>query len=244
MVSFTPRLLFPRGKNQGYPLDRRMGWSQSQPEGCEEEKSPLCVAVLGSFSNSHTCKLHLTVWLILHYFQYLVQKVMKTRPLRVKAGKALLILWELISMWLSGIAPGHGLCDSGFESRQGMGIFLLTSASRPTQPPIQRVLGAPSLGAKRPEREAYHSHSPTRPHGVALSWSTGTILLLPLPSRKLILNVYLSSSFKLILTCEFIWDGGVILEEEQRLNVCWGEYLMVMGWSKAIQNTYKYVIYP
>jgi hypothetical protein len=46
----------------------------------------------------------------------------------------------------------------GFESRQGLGIFLFTTASRPalgpTQPPIQWVPGALSLGVKRPGREA------------------------------------------------------------------------------------------
>jgi hypothetical protein len=42
-----------------------------------------------------------------------------------------------------------------------MGIFLFTPASRtalaPTQPPIQWVPGAFSLGVKRPGREADHS---------------------------------------------------------------------------------------
>jgi hypothetical protein len=47
-----------------------------------------------------------------------------------------------------------------FDSRRGLGIFLFTTASRtalgPTQPPIQWVRGALSLGAKRPGREADH----------------------------------------------------------------------------------------
>jgi hypothetical protein len=59
---------------------------------------------------------------------------------------------------LSGIALGYGLDDRGFESRQGLGIFLFTTASRaalePTQPPIQRVSGALSVGVERPGREA------------------------------------------------------------------------------------------
>jgi hypothetical protein len=42
----------------------------------------------------------------------------------------------------------------------GLGIFLFTTASRaalgPTQPPIQRVRGALSMGVKRPGREADH----------------------------------------------------------------------------------------
>jgi hypothetical protein len=51
--------------------------------------------------------------------------------------------------------------DRGFESRQELGIFLFTTASRPalgsTQPPIQGVPGDLSLGLKRPGREADHS---------------------------------------------------------------------------------------
>jgi hypothetical protein len=49
----------------------------------------------------------------------------------------------------------------GFDSRRGLGIFLFTTASGtalgPTRPPIQWVLGALSLGVKRPGREADHS---------------------------------------------------------------------------------------
>jgi hypothetical protein len=49
----------------------------------------------------------------------------------------------------------------GFDSQWGLGIFLFTIASRtvlgPTHPPIQWVSRAPSLGVKRPGREADHS---------------------------------------------------------------------------------------
>jgi hypothetical protein len=49
----------------------------------------------------------------------------------------------------------------GFDSRQGLRIFLFTTASRttlgPTQPPIQWIPGALSLAVKRPGREADHS---------------------------------------------------------------------------------------
>jgi hypothetical protein len=49
----------------------------------------------------------------------------------------------------------------GFYSRRGLGIFLLTTASRtalgPTQLPIQWVTGALSLGVKRLGHEADHS---------------------------------------------------------------------------------------
>jgi hypothetical protein len=49
----------------------------------------------------------------------------------------------------------------GLDSRQGQGIFILATASRPaldsTQSPIQWVLGALSPGVKRPLLEANHS---------------------------------------------------------------------------------------
>jgi hypothetical protein len=54
-----------------------------------------------------------------------------------------------------------GLNDWWFESRQELGIFLFTTASRlalgPNQPPIQWVPGAISLGVRRPRRESDHS---------------------------------------------------------------------------------------
>jgi hypothetical protein len=56
---------------------------------------------------------------------------------------------------------GYGLDERGFVSRQGLGIFLFTTSSRPalgpTQPPIQWALEAFSLGVKWQGREADHS---------------------------------------------------------------------------------------
>jgi hypothetical protein len=55
----------------------------------------------------------------------------------------------------------NGLDYRGFKSRQGLGIFLFTTAFRsalgPNQPPIQWVPGALSLWVKRPGREADYS---------------------------------------------------------------------------------------
>jgi hypothetical protein len=58
-----------------------------------------------------------------------------------------------------GIALGFGVL--GLDSRRGLEIFLFTTASRtalgPTQPPIQWVPRALSLGVKRPGSESDHS---------------------------------------------------------------------------------------
>jgi hypothetical protein len=55
--------------------------------------------------------------------------------------------------YLSGVALGYGLDDRGYEFRQGPRIFLFTTVSGmalgPTQPPIQWVPGAISLGVNR-----------------------------------------------------------------------------------------------
>jgi hypothetical protein len=61
----------------------------------------------------------------------------------------------------------------GFDSRRGLGTFLFTIASRtvlgPTQPPIQWVPGALSLGVKRPRCQA--DHSPPCSSEVKNAWS-------------------------------------------------------------------------
>jgi hypothetical protein len=52
----------------------------------------------------------------------------------------------------SGTALSYGLDDWGFKSWKGVGSYLFTARSRPalesTQPPIQWVLEALSLGVK------------------------------------------------------------------------------------------------
>jgi hypothetical protein len=61
----------------------------------------------------------------------------------------------------------------GFDSRRGLGIFLLITVSRkvlvPTQYAIIWVPGALSMGVKRPGREA--DHSPSSSAEVKNAWS-------------------------------------------------------------------------
>jgi hypothetical protein len=63
--------------------------------------------------------------------------------------------------------------QSGFDSWQGLGIFLFTtmsiSALGPTQSPIQWVLGALSLRVRQPGHEA--DHSPPSSAKVKNVWS-------------------------------------------------------------------------
>jgi hypothetical protein len=67
----------------------------------------------------------------------------------------------LIAQSVQRWATGWTIGVLGFDSRRGMGIFLFTTASGTalglTQPPIQWVPGALSLGVKRPGRDADHS---------------------------------------------------------------------------------------
>jgi hypothetical protein len=75
--------------------------------------------------------------------------------------------------WLSSTALGYGLDDRGFETRQELGIFLFTTASRTDlgliRYPIQWIPGALYLGVKLPGREA--DHSPPSSAEVKNAWS-------------------------------------------------------------------------
>jgi hypothetical protein len=109
-----------------------------------------------------------------------------------------------------GIAVGYGLDDrvSSVRFPAGLGIFLFTAsrtALGPTQPPVQWVLGALSLGVKRPGCEADRSppssaevekcvelylHSPNTPSWRGAYLSTGRTLPLHIrgKSRRIVLT--------------------------------------------------------
>jgi hypothetical protein len=67
----------------------------------------------------------------------------------------------------------YGLDDWGFESREGLRIFLFTTVFRralgPIQPPIQSIPWALSLGVKRLGHEA--DHSPLSSADIKNAWS-------------------------------------------------------------------------
>jgi hypothetical protein len=67
------------------------------------------------------------------------------------------VVAQSVQSWATGWTIGV----LGFDSRQGLAIFLFSAASRtalgPTQPPIQWVPGAFSLGVERQGHEADHS---------------------------------------------------------------------------------------
>jgi hypothetical protein len=71
----------------------------------------------------------------------------------------------------------YGLDDRGFASRQGLGVFLFTTMSRPalglTLAPVQWVPGTVSLGVKRSVCEA--DHSPPSSAEVKNAWRCTSI---------------------------------------------------------------------
>jgi hypothetical protein len=104
------------------------------------------------------------------------------------------VIAQSVQRWATGWTIGV----LGFDSLRGLGIFLFTTASisalGPTQPPIQGIPEALSLGVKRPGRKADHSPPPSaevknawsytsnlpiRLHGAVFKFSTGTTLPLP-----------------------------------------------------------------
>jgi hypothetical protein len=103
------------------------------------------------------------------------------------------VVKRVAAVWMVGVL--------GFDSRRVLGIFLSTTASRtalgPTQPPVQWVPGALSMGVKRPGCESddhlppssaevrdcveTYLHSPDAPSWRGAQLKNGTRTTLPLP---------------------------------------------------------------
>jgi hypothetical protein len=95
---------------------------------------------------------------------------------------------------------------SGFDSRQWLGIFLFTTASRtalwPTELPIQWVPGALSLGIKRPKHEADHSSPSSAEVRNAGSYTSTPAIYLH--------GLVLSENTRKVLSFTFFFSAGRI----------------------------------
>jgi hypothetical protein len=138
--------------------------------------------VLAATNDSNRCKNSATRGIILNFLNSYLQETLFLIPFECSV---LVFLTELnnlyttkdytaviaqsVQCWVMGWMIGV----LGFDSERGLGIFLFTTASRtalgPTQPPIQWVRGALSLGVKQPGRE--DDHSPPSSAEVTMSWA-------------------------------------------------------------------------
>jgi len=111
---------------------------------CSEESSE-------EHSNSRWCSLAHARKLRLRKVYEALNSISDDALQKNRESNSLNVLWAM--GWTIGVL--------GFDSRQAVGIFLFTTAFRtalgPTQPPIQLVPGALSLGVKWLGREADHS---------------------------------------------------------------------------------------
>jgi hypothetical protein len=147
--------------------------------------------------------------------------------------------------------------DRGFESRWGLGIFLFTTTSRtalgPTQPPIQWVPGALSLGVKRPGREAdhlppssaevkewvevcYHSRNTPSWRGAVLKLNTVCVFqTMSLSSRGI--NQYICYVFTL-MECRCAWSLAWNILRTTRHHSPWFTFTLT---SQGIRKMYIYI---
>jgi hypothetical protein len=124
---------------------------------------------------------HTTHWIVFHWIWY-TYIVILLYTLSQTCNFLLSYNWAVhkehfkLNLNLQSVqrwAMGWTIGVLGFYSRRGLGIFLFTTASRTalglTQPPIQWVRGALSLGAKWPGHEA--DNSPPSSPEVKNAWS-------------------------------------------------------------------------
>jgi hypothetical protein len=101
------------------------------------------------------------------------------------------------------------LDDQGFKSWQGLVTFLFTTTSRPalglTQPPIQWLPGALSLGVKQLKRET--GHSPPSSAEVKNAWS-----------------YTFNSQYELKVWCSVKVDGQLYLYQSGLIGLFSGSY--------------------
>jgi hypothetical protein len=165
VFSFTPRPLNPRGRAPSIhciggwvglttSLDAVVRRKIPSPRRESKPRTPILQSVAQRYTD----------WAITALCSY---TKLPSRPVRFKKSQIIHLKYEYsnlkhissflgIAQWYSA---GLQIGWSGFNSWQGLGIFLFTTASRtallPAQPPI--LLGVLFLGVKRPGREADHS---------------------------------------------------------------------------------------
>jgi hypothetical protein len=172
VVSFTPRPLYTQGKSPCYPLDRRLGGPQNRYwTRWWREKSPVPVETRTPDHSARSPALYHWAIQAPHFTEN--NKNDMENVMKGFTSKTIRIVRAVIAQSVYCWATGWTIGVLGFDSRRGLGIFLLTTVSRmalgPNQPPIQGVPGALSLGVKRPVREA--DHSPPSSAEVKNAWS-------------------------------------------------------------------------
>jgi hypothetical protein len=129
------------------------------------------------------------------------------------------VIAQSVQRWAKGWTIGV----LGFDSRRDLGIFFYTTSSRtalrPTQPPIQWVPGALSLGVKWLGREADHS-PPSVPRSKNEWWYTSTsqYAFMAWCLFKTQGQIYLFTFTLLLLLLLLLLLFSVSLEGRQNLN--------------------------
>jgi hypothetical protein len=134
-----------------------------------------------------------------------------TVGIKVLLGGVVTILRATRSRYSSGsIVSDYGLDDRGFDPRQGQKISPLSSVSRPalgpTQPPVQRIPGVLSSGAKRGRGVTLTTH----PHLVLRSRMSRSYTYSP-PSASM------ACSGTVLLYCGLLMHGNVRWRAHSRL---------------------------
>jgi hypothetical protein len=124
----------------------------------------------------------------------------------------------------------------GFDSRRGLGILLSTAASRtaagPTQPPIQRVPGALSLGIKRPGvKLTIHQHLIPRSTNEWSYTSTPQYAFMALCSVKKSTGTTLPLPFWPLLTQSQVTVQAVQRQWSVDITIIAAEFWVAAEWS-------------
>jgi hypothetical protein len=145
-----------RVKSPRYPLNRRLDGSQNRSGRCGKEKIKSLHVSCWKLNSGHPVRSLVSILTELYYtiLYYILNVMLYCTALHYITLRITLHYIVLYYTLLYCITLYYIIL-------YWLGIFPFTTASRtalgPTQPPIQWVRGALSLGVKRPGREADHS---------------------------------------------------------------------------------------